>query len=206
MRRDLYRIFFYDCPPLEKKLQNPISKRGVDFSKSREAIFRLELHDQLRDKRKVAVLIARDADFVPAAKLARREGVDFVWNPMWQAIPAGPPFLDTLLAQASRRVIVSVDRIVSTQTICRNNHLTKIPSSMVEAVVEAPYGAHPTASPSLYRADEEHLKEYVRSCASLEAFASYTERYVDAPGHIEYLNAIGGARLAGIAASETNLT
>ena len=25
----------------------------------------------------------------PAAKLARREGVDFVLDPMWQAIPAG---------------------------------------------------------------------------------------------------------------------
>lgn len=117
----------------------------------------------------------------------------------------GPPFLDTLLAQASRHVIVSVDRIVSTQTIRRNNHLTKIPASMVEAIVEAPYGAHPTASPSLYRADEDHLKEYVRACANPEAFATYTERYVHAPGHADYLNAIGGARLAGIAASETNL-
>jgi uncharacterized LabA/DUF88 family protein len=154
-RRDLYRIFFYDCPPLEKKLQNPITKKGVDFAKSKEAVFRLQLHNYLRDKRKVAlrlghlatdtpwtiksniiqdllkgklnfedltendvvpnarqkgvdmrigidisslalkkqvdqiVLIAGDADFVPAAKLARREGVDFVLDPMWQAIPAG---------------------------------------------------------------------------------------------------------------------
>lgn len=154
-RRDLYRIFFYDCPPLDKKLQNPISKKGVDFSKSQEAQFRLDLHDRLRAKRKLAlrlghlandtpwtikpqviqdllkgrkefedmaaddvmpnarqkgvnmrigidisslslkkqvdqiVLIAGDADFVPAAKLARREGVDFVLDPMWQAVPAG---------------------------------------------------------------------------------------------------------------------
>ena len=35
------------------------------------------------------ILIAGDADFVPAAKLARREGVDFVLDPMWQSIPAG---------------------------------------------------------------------------------------------------------------------
>jgi uncharacterized LabA/DUF88 family protein len=154
-RRDLYRIFFYDCPPLDKKLQNPVTKKGIDFSKSPEAMFRLELHNLLRDKRKVAlrlghlasdtpwtikpqviqdllkgkrkfedlqeadvvpnarqkgvdmrigidisslalkkqvdqiVLIAGDADFVPAAKMARREGVDFVLDPMWQAIPAG---------------------------------------------------------------------------------------------------------------------
>lgn len=29
------------------------------------------------------VLISGDSDFVPAAKLARREGIDFVLDPMW---------------------------------------------------------------------------------------------------------------------------
>ena len=32
------------------------------------------------------VLIAGDSDFVPAAKLARREGIDFVLDPMWAPI------------------------------------------------------------------------------------------------------------------------
>ncbi|HSP30405.1 MAG TPA: hypothetical protein VLO13_00065, partial [Halomonas sp.] len=35
------------------------------------------------------VLIAGDSDFVPAAKIARREGIDFVLDPMWQKIPPG---------------------------------------------------------------------------------------------------------------------
>jgi uncharacterized LabA/DUF88 family protein len=35
------------------------------------------------------VLIAGDADFVPAAKLARREGIDFILDSMWRSIPAG---------------------------------------------------------------------------------------------------------------------
>lgn len=146
-RHDLYRIFFYDCPPIMKKLRNPVSDRTVDFSKSPEAVFRRELHDRLLCKRKMAlrlgnlsgsgwtikqhkidallnhecdlasllpedvvpairqkgvdmrigvdvaalafkrqmdqiVLFAGDADFVPAAKLARREGMDFVLDPM----------------------------------------------------------------------------------------------------------------------------
>ena len=34
------------------------------------------------------ILIAGDADFVPAAKMARYEGVDFVLDPMWQPIPS----------------------------------------------------------------------------------------------------------------------
>jgi len=149
LRADLYRIFFYDCEPVEKKMHNPITNKSVDFSKSEEAIFRRALHEELRKKRKVAlrlgqlstdanwtlkpgviqqilkkeitfdelsensvvinvrqkgvdmrigiditsialkkqatqiVLVAGDADFVPAAKLARREGVDFVLDPMW---------------------------------------------------------------------------------------------------------------------------
>ncbi len=32
------------------------------------------------------ILVAGDADFVPAAKVARREGIDFILDPMWQHI------------------------------------------------------------------------------------------------------------------------
>lgn len=32
------------------------------------------------------ILIAGDSDFVPAAKLARREGIDFLLDPMWASI------------------------------------------------------------------------------------------------------------------------
>ena len=150
----LYRIFFYDCAPLEKKMHNPVSRKAVDFSKSAEAIFRRRLHQELIKKRKLAlrlgklseksakwkfkpdiyekllkkqitindigeedimidvrqkgvdmrialdiaaitfkrqatriVLVSGDADFVPAAKLARREGMDFILDPMWQSVP-----------------------------------------------------------------------------------------------------------------------
>lgn len=154
-RRELYRIFFYDCPPLTKKMHNPVSGKSIDFSKTQEALFRKELHQALLGKRKVAVrlghlsddaqwtikpskikdllknrislddlneddvrvdvrqkgvdmrigvdvtsltlkhqvdqivLMAGDADFVPAAKIARREGIDFILDPMWQSIPSG---------------------------------------------------------------------------------------------------------------------
>jgi len=54
-RKELYRIFFYDCPPLDTKQHNPISKKAVDFSRSREAAFRKELHSRLRSKRKLAL-------------------------------------------------------------------------------------------------------------------------------------------------------
>ncbi len=38
-------------------------------------------------QRKRIILIAGDSDFVPAAKLARREGIDFILDPMWGSLP-----------------------------------------------------------------------------------------------------------------------
>ncbi len=32
------------------------------------------------------VLVSGDSDFVPAAKLARREGIDFILDPLWASI------------------------------------------------------------------------------------------------------------------------
>jgi glutaconate CoA-transferase subunit A len=118
----------------------------------------------------------------------------------------GPPFFDVMLAQASRRVIVSVDRIVSSDTIRRHNHLTKLPAAMVDAVVEAPWGAHPTASPTAYRADEAHLAEYVKASAKPERWAEYLQRFVRGPASQDaYLDTIGGSRLAKLTVSESTL-
>ena len=40
----------------------------------------------LKRQADVIVLVAGDADFVPAAKLARREGVQFILDPLWQSV------------------------------------------------------------------------------------------------------------------------
>ena len=34
----LYRIFYYDCPPLTNKAHNPITHRAVDFSRTPLAV------------------------------------------------------------------------------------------------------------------------------------------------------------------------
>ena len=41
----------------------------------------------LKRQANVIVLVSGDADFVPAAKLARREGVQFILDPLWQSVP-----------------------------------------------------------------------------------------------------------------------
>lgn len=144
----LYRIFYYDCIPFEKKVHNPLSNKCIDYSKTPEATMMMAVFGVLKRQRKVAlrlgtlkdgkrwvlydsastrllrgeitvnelserdvyydihqkgidmkigvdiaslalkrfvdriVLISGDSDFVPAAKLARREGIDFVLDPM----------------------------------------------------------------------------------------------------------------------------
>lgn len=42
----------------------------------------------MAQKRQVTqmILISGDSDFVPAAKFARREGIDFILDPLWQPI------------------------------------------------------------------------------------------------------------------------
>lgn len=42
----------------------------------------------LKKQADTIVLVAGDSDFVPAAKLARREGIDFILDPLWQHINA----------------------------------------------------------------------------------------------------------------------
>lgn len=61
-RRELYRIFFYDCAPLTKEAHNPISRQALDFSTTPEAKFRSELHSQRKKQRKVALRLGRLSD------------------------------------------------------------------------------------------------------------------------------------------------
>ena len=150
---NLYRIFYYDCEPIDKKVYHPFLKTTVDLKKKDTYKWALDFFDELRKKRKVAlrkgelaessasyllddrvlkklckgelsmgdiketdftfkvsqkgvdmrigldiaslaykkqvdqiILISGDSDFVAAAKLARREGIDFILDPMWAEI------------------------------------------------------------------------------------------------------------------------
>lgn len=151
--KELYRIFYYDCPPSEKTVFHPLTQRSVNLARSDLNEWSKKFFEALATKRKVAlrmgellestagytlkqdtlkklcrktitvddlteqdfqleiqqkgvdmrigldiaslaqkglvdqiVLIAGDSDFVPAAKHARREGIDFILDPMWHTI------------------------------------------------------------------------------------------------------------------------
>lgn len=174
----------------------PIPDLGTDLPKVNAAFYR-PLPGEPGTRRLLAVPpIEPDVTLIHAQQADEHGNVQFL----------GAPFFDVMLAQASRRVVVSVDRIVSTDTIRRNNHLTKLPAVMIDAVVEVPFGAHPTASASVHRADERHLREYVKASDDAASFDGYLARYVHGPAeHPAYLDAIGAARLASLNVSQSNL-
>lgn len=116
----------------------------------------------------------------------------------------GATFADLLIAKACRRVVVTVDELVSHQRVLDEPWRTTIPGYMVDAVVEIPYGAHPCSSHGLYLHDEEHLRDYLAAAEATrrgsepQAWARYVARYASEPASpSEYLDRIGGpGRLA----------
>jgi glutaconate CoA-transferase subunit A len=70
-----------------------------------------------------------------------------------------PYVLDERFASASRTVAATVDELVSTEEVTAVG--VTIPAHLVAAVVEAPFGAHPTSSYPRYAYDRDHLGEYL---------------------------------------------
>lgn len=107
----------------------------------------------------------------------------------------GTPFCDPLFAKASRHVIVTVDRIIDNDDIRSAPHRTTIPGYLVDAVVEAPYGAHPASSHGRYTHDEPAIRAYVKAGASQgEWDRDYLAPFVSEPADLAaYLALVGGA-------------
>src|SRR5699024_12473762 len=66
---------------------------------------------------------------------------------------------DVLIAKSAKYVIVTVEQIVSEESIIDKANDTVLPRIFVDAVVEAPYGAHPTSCDTRYDFDIDHLQE-----------------------------------------------
>lgn len=109
----------------------------------------------------------------------------------------GAAYFDLLMAQAAKHVICSVDRIVPSSTVRQQARLTKIPSAFVDAIVVAPFGAHPGGSPGLYGQDEQHLKAYVAASRDQAAFDAYLGEHARG-GEDAYRERIGAKALAGL--------
>lgn len=112
---------------------------------------------------------------------------------------SGVPYLDRLLADASRHVIVQVERIVGSEAIRQTSAETVFWNST--AVVRAPWGTHPFSASSL-NADTAHLRRYVAAVTAKVKendpgpLQAWIGRYVTGPRtHADYLDAIGIRRI-----------
>jgi len=106
---------------------------------------------------------------------------------------------ELLLIQASRKVVVTVEEVVD-KVDPEAAGARFIPSLYVTAVVNAPFGSHPTAAPGYYSADDKQLREYLAASTSDEAFAAYLDKYVFEPGnHQGYLERVGLGRIGSVA-------
>ncbi len=109
-------------------------------------------------------------------------------------------------AMASKKVIVSCERVVSRETIGKDPSRTIVPSFKVCAVVEDPFGAHPGYTPGFYDVDfgwgyeykvasdtEEGFKAFVDQWIyGVEDRAAYTQKVIEKKGYAEFKKLMAG--------------
>jgi glutaconate CoA-transferase subunit A len=112
----------------------------------------------------------------------------------------GTGFGDRAHHRAADRTIVTVDKVIPNEEVRANPYRTSIAS--VDAVVRAPYGSHPFASPGHYLEDATHIREYVAAATARlkddnrAPFDDYLRTYVLEPAtHAQYLSRIGFERI-----------
>lgn len=112
----------------------------------------------------------------------------------------GPdPYFDDIFCGAAKRRFVSCERIVETAEFADLGcvHTLHLDRSLVDGVIEIPFGAHPTSCTPKYGIDLDHLKLYA-AATDPEKWQAYWSRYIDIE-HARYVGAVGGgARIAGI--------
>ncbi len=115
----------------------------------------------------------------------------------------GGTFLDYYAAVASQTTIVSAEEIVSLEEIERTAEMNKIPGMLVNAIVEAPYGAHPTALFGYYDNDPWWFKEYLEASQDTELMREWSKKWIfDLYDYQEYLQKLGEKRLKKLRANQ----
>lgn len=109
-----------------------------------------------------------------------------------------PYVLDERFAAASLAVVATVDRIAPTDEVAAAG--ITVPSHVVAAVTEVPFGAHPSSCYPGYAYDREHLVAYVEAAkAGGDALTTYLDTYVLGTGdEAAYRAAVGSDRLAAL--------
>lgn len=105
----------------------------------------------------------------------------------------GISIADLELARASKRLIITCERLVHNDVIRNDPTQTSIPYYLVDAVCEVPYGSFPGNMPYEYFSDEEHLRLWMKSEEDPEKFKKFLDQYIYwTKDFNEYLDHCGG--------------
>ncbi len=114
---------------------------------------------------------------------------DIYGNARIKGITAG----DLDMVRASKRLIVTTERIVHNDEIRAAPHATDIPSFCVDAVCEVPFGSYPGNMPGEYFSDEEHLRQWLNVEKDESELDTFLQKYVyGVPAFEGYLELCGG--------------
>jgi len=115
----------------------------------------------------------------------------------------GPDAEESWAAFAGRKLIVTADRVVSPEEFRALGPRTGIPGHLVDAVVEAPFGAHPQGQfvwseeegVASYAEDYEFRKNLRRLSRDPDGLRAWIEDWVFPLDHESYLERLGKTRL-----------
>lgn len=128
-----------------------------------------------------------DVAVVHAHKADRFGNIGYEPTALWPDIGIMP--------KAAKKVIVSAEEIVDSDVLRRNPDRTILPGFMVDAVVEVPWGAHPTSFNPRYGYDTAMHLEWIEASRDDDATSAFLDRYVHGPAdQAEYLDTVGGAK------------
>ncbi|MDQ5987310.1 MAG: Acyl CoA:acetate/3-ketoacid CoA transferase, alpha subunit [Syntrophus sp. SKADARSKE-3] len=97
------------------------------------------------------------------------------------------------VARATKRLIITCERLVTEEEIRRDPSSTVIPYWLVDAVCPVPYGSYPGNMYGEYFSDEEHLREWMKVEEDPEAFKKFLDKNIySCKDHFDYIEKNGG--------------
>jgi len=129
---------------------------------------------------------------VPDVTLIHAHRADCFGNIQYEPTVMWPDI--AIMPKAAKRVIVSTETIVDSEVLRRHPERTILPGFMVDAVVEVPYGAHPTSFFPNYGYDRDFHLQWTAVSRDADKAQDFIDRHVRLPAtQQEYLECAGGA-------------
>ena len=98
--------------------------------------------------------------------------------------------------RAAKRVIVVAEEIVEPEVIASDPNRTVIPGFLVNAVVECPYGAHPSPVQGYYKRDDAFFRQYHEQTKARADSDAWLDRWVySTADRRAYVNQLGACRV-----------